>query len=153
MTVEEKAGDQRIESDSAELASIYETYINTVSANEARRQNLSLLYVSLIAGGFALMGANETLDPLFVAIPVVGICLIWWYGVRYFRALSTAKFAVIRDLEERLPFAAFTEEWKHFKETKRLGLTHLDMASPIFVGSMGAAYILHRIAKYAQSFN
>ena len=56
--------------------------------------------------------------PLIIAL---GQCVAWWWLVRSYRLLNTAKFRVIGVIEERLPAAPYWRaEWIALGEGKGL---------------------------------
>jgi hypothetical protein len=84
-----------------------------------------------------------------VVIPVAGllVCLVWYSLVLSYKALNTAKFKVIHELEEHLPAALFKYEWHvcgHGKGGKYRPLTHSERYIPLL---FGALYVV--LAAYA----
>jgi hypothetical protein len=59
-------------------------------------------------------------------------------GNRFLKALTTAKFTVIHEMEEQLPVALFDYEWhvcgKGKDRTKYVPLTHLERLVPWMFG-------------------
>jgi len=115
-----------------ERLELYRLVTDTITANEARRQQMMTIYVSLIVAGFAAIGSIEALDPLYVVAPALPLSLVWLASLRYFRALSEAKFKVIDELEQGLTVKPFAMEWALMKQPK-LGLSVLEMTLPIAV--------------------
>jgi hypothetical protein len=73
---------------------------------------------------------------LLALVIAVGQCIAWWWLVRSYRLLNSAKFKVIGALEERLPASAYWRaEWMALGEgkdwRKYLPLSHLEQWVPI----------------------
>jgi len=135
----------------AEILEIYKIFVDTITANEQRRQKINSVFITLSATGIAAAGAIEDLDPIYVAVPGLLVGLIWFAQVRFLKRLATAKFQVIEQLEERLSYRPFAEEWKFFKgsdETPfssfRFGLSGLEMIVPLVLLLGCSLYLIHR---------
>lgn len=87
-----------------------------VSDRRMTTNNLLLTANALIASAagvspaLALQGFRQL--PLILPLVGLAVCGAWWALVANYRRLNRAKFAVIQDLEGRLPSAPFTLEWK-----------------------------------------
>lgn len=129
---------------------IYSVYVGTITAAEQRRQQSSVLYLSMISAGVVFWGGVPTFDPIFVIGPITVISLIWFLTIAYFRALAEAKFAVIQHLEKEWPIQPFALEWNHFKKPKKasfltVALTKLEMLLPAVIFSAAFVYCIVRI--------
>ena len=76
---------------------------------------------------------------VFPLLVVLGECVSWWWLVRSYRQLNTAKFKVVGALEERLPASPYwCAEWVALGEgrdwRKYLPLTHLEQWIPVLFG-------------------
>lgn len=127
----------------SERLELYRVMVDTVTANEARRQQMMTVYVSLVVGGFAAMGSIDDFDPLYFAIPALPLSLIWWSSLRYFRALATAKFSVIDHLEKGFSFQPFAMEWKNMRRQEP-SLSVLEMTLPATTAVASGVYLLFR---------
>ena len=82
------------------------------------------------------------LVPLLLA--ALGECATWWYMVRCYRQLNTAKYKVVGLIEERLPASPYWKaEWSALKQGKDpwvyLPLTHAEQLVPVL---FAAIYVL-----------
>ncbi|MGB0958657.1 MAG: RipA family octameric membrane protein [Halocynthiibacter sp.] len=137
----------------SELSNIYATYVQTISANESRRQNASNTYITLLAALCSLLATNISIDERIIAIAVGAIALIWWRTICYFKELQKAKFAVVTDLEDSMGIRAFELEWKKFNSCEISGdlkkgprLTTLEMQIPKFLFMATASYLIVDLA-------
>ncbi len=70
----------------------------------------------------------------------LALCFVWWRIVRSDRQHNTGKDAVILELENLLPVAPYSAEWKAMGEgrdpRRYLPLTHVDNWVPRLVGAL-----------------
>lgn len=142
--------------DKKEILDLYSIYVQTITANEQRRLQVSVFYLSLVVAGTALLGVIK-LKSLFVIVPVFIISLIWFFSIKYFRSLANAKFKVISEMESHFSIRPFEMERTHYKgadkddeqakvkKKLRLSLTHLDMLVPLAVMLASGVYLLFEI--------
>ncbi|MCD8286862.1 MAG: hypothetical protein LUD50_06535 [Clostridia bacterium] len=97
----------------------WQTCVEMANAASQRRDVMNGLFVTV---NLALVAAVSIVwDVKAVCISVAGfcICFVWLIFIISYRKLNTAKYEVINKLEESLPYAPFTEEWKALKEGKK----------------------------------
>ncbi|WP_228838562.1 RipA family octameric membrane protein [Nocardia amamiensis] len=128
----------------------YRLYVEMADRISARRGLTNSFFVTLNTGIFTLVAAFGKTPPSnkeqWLAIPLVAIlgqCFAWFYLVRSYRLLNSAKYQVIGVLEERLPASPFWRaEWWALGEGKDRSrywpLTHIEQWIPIL---FGLAYI------------
>ncbi len=96
--------------------------------------------VFTLIGGFGRTHPHAS--PWVLALPLVialGQCVAWWWIVRSYRLLNSAKYEVVGLLEERLPASPYwSAEWYALGEgkdwRKYLPLTHLEQWVPVLFG-------------------
>jgi hypothetical protein len=97
----------------------YKLYVEMADRISARRAQANTFFLALNTGVFALFGVfwqdrPSTLTALLVApwAMLVVQCLAWFWILRSYRQLNTAKYAVIGALEELLPTSPYwAAEW------------------------------------------
>lgn len=123
----------------SETLELYRIMVETVTANEQRRQQISSVFITLLAAGFGAAGAIQDFDMVYATAPALVVSFVWFAQVRFLKRLATAKFHVIGKLEEKLSFHPFAEEWSFLKRDNpkrkwlRLGLSDIEMIVPIAV--------------------
>ena len=135
---------------SDEMLELYKTYVETITANESRRQSISALYVSLIAAAGALLASDTESNEVWIAAAILIVSVVWFLSVRYFARLARAKFDVIERMESTFSFAPFAVEWEQFKSdgaSSRLGLsgwtlTRFDQVIPGLSAACSCAFLL-----------
>jgi len=97
----------------------YKLYVETAERNSSRRLTANSFFLTINTGLSALLGymANFKAMDLAVAqlaIPIAGIILsyFWYRLIISYREMNSAKFKVIHEMEEKLPFRAFEAEWE-----------------------------------------
>ena len=97
---------------------MYLDYVASADRISDRRHSANQLFLSVNAALLGLTGYlggdGENLVWLGAAAGIL-FSLTWRRLIRSYRNLNAAKFNVINQLEQRLPFAAYDEEWVQLK--------------------------------------
>lgn len=148
-------------SEKDETLELYRVMVETVTANEQRRQQISAVFITLIAAGFAAVGAISDFELIYVTVPAAFISIVWWSQLRYLKRLASAKFHVIGQLENKLSYRPFEEEWRFLKKIEeeipdgpkvlkmlrniRMGLSQIEMTVPLVIFLASVGHILFSI--------
>jgi hypothetical protein len=132
----------------------YKLYVEMADRVSARRSLTNTFFLTLNTSIFAAVGAfwrdRPTSSSWLLVFPVVALvvqCGAWFFLVRSYRQLNSAKYTVIGVLEEQLPASPYWEaEWKALGErkdkVKYWPLTHLEQWIPtIFAATYLAGFI------------
>jgi hypothetical protein len=121
----------------------YKIYVETADRISQRRGLTNTFFLTLNTAIFTVVGVFWKDRPtaqawwlLFPLLAVLGECFAWFYLVRSYRLLNTAKFEVIGALEERLPASPYWRaEWSALGEgndpKKYWPLTHIEKWIPV----------------------
>ena len=122
----------------------YKMYVEMADRISARRNLANVFFLSLNTTLISIIGflinKIKLIEPswliLFPLAGVIAICIVWWWLIRSYRNLNTAKYKVIGFLEQRLPSSPYwSAEWKELGEgkdwKKYLPLTALEKYIPI----------------------
>lgn len=136
----------------------YKLYVEMADRISARRNLANVFFLTLntlclTAIGFMFEKISLVNPKWVILFPVFGIillCIIWWWLLRSYRDLNTAKYKVVGHLEKKLPSSPYwSAEWTELGKgediCKYLPLTALEKFVPIIFGliySMLAIYIL-----------
>jgi hypothetical protein len=124
----------------------WKLYVEMADRISSRRGLTNTFFLTLNTAIFTAIGvAGKEISDVsswLLALPlivVLGDCAAWWWLVRSYRQLNTAKFKVVGALEERLPASPYWRaEWVALGEgedwRKYLPLTHLEQWIPILFG-------------------
>jgi hypothetical protein len=132
----------------------YKLYVEMADRISARRSLTNTFFLTLNTTIFAAIGMFWSDHPAgaswlltFPLVAVVVQCGAWFFLVRSYRQLNSAKYTVIGVLEERLPASPYwSAEWKALGEGKDKAkywpLTHLEQWVPItFAGAYVGGFI------------
>ena len=148
----------------SELLEIYKLHAEFSDRVAQRREGANRLYVGILTGflvavvaltRFGLGDDPSVINVLTFAGGLIGIvlCLSWYLVIRSYRQLNTAKFAVLHELEGKLPFAFFKREWEQLEEGKKLNkylnITKAEMTLPILFGILFSALAIWGIVGWA----
>lgn len=125
----------------------YKLYVEMADRVSARRAIANTYFLSLNTSVVAAVGLlwSTTLSNTFrwwLVIPFMALvvqCFAWFYIVRSYRQLNSAKYRVVGALEERLPASPYWKaEWSALGEGRERSrywpLTHLEQWLPITFG-------------------
>lgn len=107
-----------------------------------RRERTNRFYTSLLSALIALVPILQSkgmLSPLLlIAISILGmaLCFVWHRNIESYRILNSGKFAVIHEVEKRLPCQCYADEWKILKEKGYKRLTKVEQMVPIITGAV-----------------
>ena len=124
---------------------IYSIFIQTIISSEQRRQQISVVYYSILAAMSALLGSKIDINSKYVVFCISIISLIFFAKIRYFKKLASAKFSVIKQLESGWDIRPFEIEWVEFKKTQKIkvigNLTQLESLIPLAISILGFVYV------------
>ena len=102
----------------------YRIAVGSADNVSARREGSNKYYLSVnsILVGFALYNGDSAnvSEWIVIGMAVFGliVSVVWWFALADYRALNSAKFKLIHEMEADLPFAFFEREWKLLKNGK-----------------------------------
>jgi hypothetical protein len=130
---------------------MYAEMADRVSARRSLTNTFFLtLNTAIFAGIGALLKDPRQVSAWFLVFPLVALlvqCFAWYFLVRSYRQLNSAKYTVIGALEERLPASPYwSAEWKALGEgkdkSKYWPLSHLEQWVPaLFAATYVATFI------------
>lgn len=132
----------------------YKIYVEMADRISSRRALTNTFFLTINTAVFALVGTfvkdGSPRGPL-ILIPVLAIvvqCGAWFFLLRSYRQLNSAKYVVIGAMEEHLPASPYWRaEWKALGEGKDRRrywpLSHLEQWVPI---SFAALYLIGGVA-------
>ncbi len=95
----------------------YKMYVQTAENVSSRRVAVSRYLLTLSAALIAIYGLLLSIpDPgywlPFVSVTGVFVSLLWYKLIKSHSDLNSVKFKIIHELEQHLPAALFTHEWR-----------------------------------------
>jgi hypothetical protein len=98
---------------------LYQLAVEMADRVSARRGLANTFFLTLNTGLAALLGGSDL--RWYVAAAGIVFAAAWWWQLRSYRRLSSAKFEVINAIEPRLPLQLFSEEWRYLNRVKPPG--------------------------------
>ena len=101
----------------ADLLEQYKLYVQSAENVSARRLASSRYLLAVNAAlvalyGFQVQGPESLWLTLLLPILGLPVSLLWLQIIRSHRKLNEVKFTIIHELEDKLPTAVFTHEWR-----------------------------------------
>lgn len=125
----------------------YKLYVEMADRVSQRREQSNRFYVTLVAAIAALLvlaarlGVAEGAGPvIFLISGLFGAALsvVWYFNIKSYRQLNTAKFAIINKMEQQLPAAPYADEWELLRPkagpAKYIQLTRIERFVPVIFG-------------------
>ena len=112
----------------AHLLEQYKLYVEMADRISQRRDQSNRFYAGLVSAIVALLvvmgriGVSEStwsFALLFAGLLGASLSIIWFINLGSYRALNSAKFRVINEMESQLPYAGYTEEWAFLRPPQR----------------------------------
>jgi hypothetical protein len=133
----------------------YKTYVEMADRISARRALTNTFFLTLNTAVFTVIGVflqnHQQAATWLLVFPLIALlaeCGAWFYLVRSYRQLNTAKYEVVGMLEERLPASPYWRaEWRALGEgkdrSKYWPLTHIEQWIPsLFAATYLVSYVI-----------
>lgn len=111
-----------------QLLELYKLHAELADRVSQRRDSANRLFAGLLTGLVVFTGALSRFGsekvPIFVILLVIGLIGIslsaaWFVIIQSYKQLNSNKFRVLHDMEKKLPYAFFTDEWDPESEGKK----------------------------------
>ncbi len=92
------------------------------------------------------IGIPRHFTEILIAVIGMLLCYCWGRLIRSYRDLNSAKYEVITEMEKKLPFSPYTEEWDYLKNKKNgatyTPLTRIEFSIPGIFALLYIAFAL-----------
>ena len=124
----------------------YKLYVESVEKTSDRRQQANNYFITINAALISLIGLSFQVKVLenvawtksLLALVGIVICVVFWFLIRSYKQLNTAKFLLIHEIEKHLPLALYKYEWKVLGEgkdaSKYYPFSHIELSVPWVFG-------------------
>ncbi|WP_405368772.1 hypothetical protein [Nonlabens sp. Asnod2-A12] len=135
----------------------YKLYVEMIDRVSSRRNLANVFFLTLNTTMLGAIGfvfeKIELIQPnwliLFPLLSLLVMNLIWWWLVKSYRDLNTAKYSILRKLSTKLPSSPWSAEWIELGEgnniKKYLPLTKLEMYIPMIFSLIYILVSIHTI--------
>ena len=98
----------------------YKLAVEMADRISARREGANKIFLSANSIIFAFLATQVEFSTVHILITVFGslLCFVWASIIKNYRSLNSAKYAVIHEMEEKLPWKVYTDEWQKLKNGK-----------------------------------
>ena len=124
----------------------YKLYVEMADRISQRREQSNRFYAGLVSAIIALLVVMGRLgvsgDHWNIALLVAGLfgaalSVIWCINLGSYRALNSAKYRIINDMESQLPRAGYSEEWAYLRppqgRARYFQLTRIEQYVPLLI--------------------
>ena len=123
-----------------DIQSIWQTCVEMANIVSQRRDTINNLFVTLNIAIVTVISWIWDIKTAFLCAVGFIICIVWLLYISNLKKLSTAKFQVINNLEQKMGINPFKDEWDILKGTKcYIEGTKLECVLPI---AFGIGYIV-----------
>lgn len=124
----------------------YKLFIEGIEKTSDRRQQANNYFITINTALISIIGLsfqvkifdNATWLKSLLALLGIIICIIFWYLIRSYKQLNTAKFTVIHEIEKQLPLSLYKYEWgilgKGKNKSKYYPFSHIELWIPWIFG-------------------
>ena len=98
----------------------YKLAVEMADRISARREGANKIFLSANSIIFAFLATQTEFSTVHILITIFGslLCFVWASIIKNYRSLNSAKYAVIHEMEEKLPWKVYTDEWQKLKNGK-----------------------------------
>jgi len=128
----------------------YELMVNSTFQVTNWRQTANNFFLAINTTLVAIAAYLYNFSPstgIIIGVIGIGITILWYETIHYFRALNKSKFIVIHDIEKKLPIMMFSMEYDHFRKEKREIATQIECKIPCLFAVVYLAIIVILILK------
>lgn len=126
----------------------WKTYVEMANSNTEKRASANNIFITINLALLAVTPFSLDIKSYLLSLAGIAICILWIKTIKEHKKLSSVKFHIVNEIEERLPLAPFTYEWDKLNERKYTGLTVFEQAIPfVFITINVVAYLLAIIQK------
>lgn len=103
----------------------YKLYVEMADKISQQRSLTNSFYITINTTLLACIGLKvEKFDNFIIVLAILGVILsiIWWFNIHSYSRLNSGKFKIIHQMENYLPFKAYTSEWNVLKNRDKRGV-------------------------------
>ncbi len=105
----------------------YKIFVESAQKISDTRSQTNKFFISILSILFAISALVSNFNNIIylsVCTLVIGLfgillCYLWYRSIHTYKALNSAKFAVIHEIEQELPIKCFIKEWDILEKCKK----------------------------------
>lgn len=117
----------------------YKLAVEMADRTSRRRYQANRFFVSIISALTVLNGSSligNAWQTVAVAAAIVSLCFLWRRLLATYAALNGAKFKVIHEIENELPFAMFAKEQEYYNQPGYVSLSVTEQSVPLLFAAL-----------------
>ncbi len=128
---------------------MYHGFVESAERISDRRHSANSFFLTVNTALLGITGylQSEEVNLLWlVALAGAVLCYTWYRLIGSYRSMNTAKFKVLHEIEQQLPFAPYDAEWEQLKRGK-VPRVHIPFSQvekvvpPVFLALHGVAFL------------
>ena len=136
----------------------YKLYVEMADRISQRREQSNRFYVTLVSAVVALLIVVSRIGTPMGAWPIVllvsgifgaALSSVWYFNIRSYRTLNSAKFTVINQMESQLPTSGYSDEWELLRpkgtRPQYFQLTRVEQFVPVIFLLLFVALIIYSL--------
>jgi hypothetical protein len=105
--------------DGAIILGLFQTYVDTITALESRRAQMSGVYASILGAIIAATGLDK-FDTTALSVAALFMSAVWLINLAFFRTMAEVKWKTALRIEALLPITPFSDEYVLLKQRRAL---------------------------------
>lgn len=109
----------------------WKTCVEMANSNTEKRTNSNNIFITINAALLAVVSFSLDYKSIILSVVGIAVCVVWLYSIESYKKLSSVKYHIVNEIEQRLPLKPFAYEWEKLNvEKKYLGLTKIEKILP-----------------------
>ena len=109
----------------------WKTCVEMANSNTEKRTNSNNIFITINAALLAVVSFSLDYKSIILSVVGIAVCIVWLYSIENYKKLSSVKYHIVNEIEDRLPLAPFSYEWEKLNnEKKYIGLTRIEKVLP-----------------------
>ena len=127
----------------------WKTCVEMANSNTEKRTNSNNIFITINAALLAVVSFSLDYKSIILSVVGIAVCIVWLYSIENYKKLSSVKYHIVNEIEDRLPLAPFSYEWEKLNnERKYIGLTRIEKVLPWLFAFLYVISILWPILKW-----
>lgn len=126
----------------------YKLAVEMADRVSSRREGANKIFISAHSIIFAFLATQKDINFIHILITLFGflLCVVWASMLKNYKSLNSVKYHIIHEMEEKLPWKVYADEWQRLKEGKdnktHSKLTSVEKKLPwLFLGFYGVLFL------------
>ena len=115
----------------SEYTELYKMYIATAERVSARRDEVNKMFIILNTTLVGMRATSFLGSGVRLCFMAIALNIIWYFLIKSYKQLNSAKFKVIQELEGMLPYSCFAREEILYKKDGRYDYTAIEKWVPL----------------------